>query len=116
MAEAVKLSEVITLRFRIVAHRDATELFGRHYGRVEIVHLLVKAIGHPKFFLIGREADAVTGAAVPFDRADFETFDLDAVNFFAGHQIADLETEQPVDIYEAERPFAIHRERPGCQS
>ena len=72
---------------------------------------LVVAVREPQLLLVRREADAVARAAVPLHRALFEPGDLDAVQHLARLHVADLESEQIVDVHEAERLGAVDRER-----
>ena len=53
----------------------------------------------------------VTGAAVPLHRPLLVALDLDAMQLLAGPDVADLESEQLVDVDVAQRLVAVHRER-----
>src|SRR6266542_5133298 len=72
----------------------------------------VGGVADPDLALVGRQANAVAGAAVPLHLALLEPLYLDAMQFFAAGEVADLEAEQAVDVDEAERPRRVDRERP----
>jgi tRNA(Ile)-lysidine synthase len=76
---------------------DFGDVFGRGCSRVEYLHGFAGGIGDPNFAFIGREADAVAGAAV-FASAAFAAGDFDAMELFARAQIADFEAAQAIDV------------------
>ncbi len=67
------------------------DLLGRHDGRVEDVQPTVGGVGEPELLLVGRQADAVAGAAVPLGRPLLEALHLDPIQLLARDQVADLE-------------------------
>src|SRR5262249_28085485 len=87
----------------LVAQDDVCDLLRRHHGRVENVDPAVVGIGEPDLALVGRQTDAVARAAVALGRSLLEALHLDAVQLPSGGDVADLETEQLVDIHETER-------------
>src|SRR5262245_11953470 len=72
----------------------------------------VRRIAPPALLFIRWQADAVTGTAVACDRTLRKAFDLHAMQFLAGLQVANLETEQVVHVDIAQRFSRIDRERP----
>ena len=63
----------------------------------------VVRVGEPEFLLVRRQSDAVARAAVPFGFALLITLHFDAIQHFAGHQVADFKPEQFVHIHKTER-------------
>src|SRR6185437_12784878 len=87
---------------RLIVYLDRRCLFRRHYRVVKHVHPAVVAIRHPHFFFVRRQAYAVTWTAVAFHPTLLKTLHFDAIQFLAGGDVADLETEQAVDADVAE--------------
>jgi hypothetical protein len=98
----------------LLAQGQARHLFGREFpferARVEDVHALVVAVHDPDFFLVRREADAMTRTAVPLDRAFLHALNFDAVEHLARADVADFKAEQVVDVDEDERLRAVDGE------
>ena len=73
--------------------------------------LLAASVSHSSL-LVGREADAVAGAAVALHRALLESLHLDPMQHLAALEIAHFEAEQLVDVHKAQRLAAVDREGP----
>ena len=93
-----------------VAEFDALDVFGWHDGVVVEVKATIVGVGEPNFLFVGREADAVAGAAVSLGVADFEALDFDAMKQFSGVEVADFEAEKAVFVDVAEGAGAIDGE------
>ena len=87
------------------------DLLRRHHRGVEEVQVAVVSIGHPDFALVSRQPNAMTWAAMTFHRATLESLHFDTMQLLAGLQIANLETQQVVDIHKTKGLVAIDRER-----
>src|SRR4029079_5394838 len=74
----------------LFADRQAGDLFGRVLRRVEDMDAGVVGVGDPDFRLVGCQANAVAGAAVPLHRPRRVPLDLDAPELLAGRQVTDL--------------------------
>src|SRR5262249_28428075 len=77
----------------LLAQRDASDLLGRRLRGIEDVDVAVCRVADPDLFLVGREANTVAGAAVPFNRTFLVAFDFDSIQLFAALQVPDLEAE-----------------------
>ena len=96
----------------LIAEFNVGGLGGRHFGVVENVQAGIGGVGEPDFRFVRRERDAVTWAAMTFDRTFLEAAHFDAMKLSAGFKIADFEAEQFVDVDEAERFGSIDGEGP----
>src|SRR6266699_519959 len=63
----------------LVAQFDARRLLRRHHGGIEDMNAAVGAVGKPQLFFVGRERNAVAGAAMPLGRPFLIASNLDAM-------------------------------------
>src|SRR5207249_4707435 len=96
---------------RLIPQGDAEELLGRPGPGVENVDAAVRPVCKPDFLFVRAQRDPVTRAPVTLHRAFLESFNLHAVEHLPGDQIADLESQQIVHVYIAERLTPVDRER-----
>src|SRR5437660_4557479 len=99
---------------RFVPHFDALQLLWRSYRIVEHVNHAVRSVRQPDLLFIGRQRDAMAGTAVTCQSLarPSEPLDLHGLDDFAGTDIANLETEEIVDIGVDQSSGAVNRERP----
>ena len=93
----------------LISHCDTVDICGRCGGRVEDVHPLIERITDPDLRFVRSQADAVTGTSMSFDVPRLKPGDFDAVQLFAGCQIADFKPQQFIDADETETLSTINR-------
>src|SRR6266498_2325351 len=76
---------------------------GRPGRGVENVDAAVSRICEPDLLFVRAQRDPVTRAPVTLHGAFLESFNLHAIEHLPGDQIADLESQQIVHVYIAER-------------
>src|SRR6266566_1433433 len=91
----------------LVAQFDALRLLRRHHGGSGDMNAAVGAVGKPQLFFVGRERNAVAGAAMPLGRPFLIASNLDAMQHFPGFAISYFKAEQLVDVDEAKGLAAI---------
>ena len=96
----------------LIAERDARDLLRRHHRRVEDVQPAVGAVRQPQLLLV-RASAPMPWLGQPWRLTGplAKPVHLDAVQHLAGAQVADLESEQVVDVDEAQRLRGVDRER-----
>src|SRR5437660_3687318 len=86
---------------RLFAQGDARQLFGRQGRDVKDMNAAVGRVAHPGLALVGCQADSMTWTTVPFCQSLLEALHLGAAQQLAGCRVADLKTQQAVDVDEA---------------
>jgi hypothetical protein len=71
---------------------------------------LIRRVDDPHLALVGRQADAVAGTAMPLDSACLETGDFDTVQLLFRRQVSDLEAQQIVDAHVSSRAGSVDGE------
>ena len=72
---------------------------------------VVGSVHHPELLFIRSQRDAVARAPMALDGALLITLDLHSIEFLARAQIAHLEPQQAIHVYEAERVASVDGER-----
>ena len=94
-----------------VAKLDAAGLPGRHDRSIEHMNRIVGPIRHPQLLLVGGQSDAVARARMTLDGTLPVSLDLHSIELLAGAHVAHFESQQAIDVHEAEGVASVDSER-----